>query len=107
MRKINIEPWLTEIQKVKHELFVKRIVIDQQPFTIVDNSSFQKFMSSIQPRYKLPSRHTLKEMVMTKFKTACKEVHNYLQLSTSKVSLTMDMWTSISSLDIFVITKHN
>jgi hypothetical protein len=97
-KRINIEPWSTEIQKAKNELFINWIVVDQQPFTIVDNSSFQKFMSSIQPRYKLPSRHTLKEMVMTKFKTACEEVHNYLQLSTSKVSLTMDMWTSISSL---------
>src|SRR4051812_20915702 len=105
-KKININPWSTEIQKAKHELFVNWIVIDQQPFTIVDNSSFQKFMSSIQPRYKLPSRHTLKEMVMTKFKTACKEVHNYLQLSTSKVSFTMDMWTSISSLGILAITIH-
>ena len=105
-KRINIEPWSTEIQKTKHELFINWIVVDQQPFTIVDNSSFQKFMSSIQPRYKLLSRHTLKGMVMTKFKAACEEVHNYLQLSTSKVSLTMDMWTSISSLGILAITIH-
>ena len=102
-KRINIEAWSTEIQKTKHELFINWIVVDQQPFTIVDNSSFQKFMSSIQPRYKLLSRHTLKGMVMTKFKAACEEVHNYLQLSTS---LTMDMWTSISSLGILVITIH-
>ena len=40
---------------------------------------------------------------MTKFETAQTEVFNYLQLSTSKVSLTIDMWTFISALGILAI----
>jgi hypothetical protein len=105
-KRIAIEPWSTDMQKAKHEFFVNWIIMDQQPFNIVDNLSFQKFISSIQPRYKLPTRHTLKEMIVSKFETARIEVLNYLQLSTSKVSLTADMWTSISSLGILAITVH-
>lgn len=102
----SVEPWSAEMQKAKHEFFIKWVIIDQQPFTIVNNLSFQKFMSSIQPRYKLPSRNTLKEMIIKKFEIAQIEVLNYLQQSTSKVSLTIDMWTSISALGILAITIH-
>jgi hAT family C-terminal dimerisation region/Domain of unknown function (DUF4413) len=105
-KRTSVEPWSAEIQKAKHEFFINWIVIDQQPFTIVNNLSFKKFMSSVQPKYKLPSRNTLKEMIMKKFETVQTEVLNYLQLSTSKVSLTIDMWTSISALGILAITIH-
>lgn len=64
----NIEPWSAEEQKEKHVFLVNWITIDQQPFTLVDNQSFQKFISAVQSRYKLPSRHTLKDMVIAKFK---------------------------------------
>ena len=45
-------------------------------------------------------------MVLSKFQTARKEICNYLQLSTSKISFTMDMWTSISALGILAVTIH-
>jgi len=105
-KRTTIEPWSTDMQKAKHEFFINWIIVDQQSFNIVDNLSFQKFITCIQPRYKLPTRHTLKEMIMSKFEKARTEVLNYLQLSTSKVSLTADMWTSISSLGILAITVH-
>jgi hypothetical protein len=105
-KRITVELWSDEMQKAKHKLFINWVVIDQQPFTIVNNLSFQKFMSSIQPRYRIPSRNTLKEMIIKKFEIAQTEVLNYLQLSTSKVSLTIDMWTSISALGILAITIH-
>jgi len=102
----NIDPWMNEEQKQKHIFLLNWIIIDQQPFTLVENQSFQKFISIIQPRYKLPSRHTLKEMVLSKFKAAREKIRNYLKLSTSKISFTIDMWTSISSLGILAITIH-
>lgn len=98
--------WATELQQEKHKLFINWVITDQQPFTVVENKNFRKFLSSIQPRYKLPSRHTVKSMIMNKFKDAQKQLSNYLQLSTSKISLTIDMWTSITSLGILAITIH-
>jgi hypothetical protein len=105
-QKIITELWPKEKQEAKHEFLVNWIIIDQQPFTIVDNLSFRKFMLSVQPRYKLPTRSTLKDMILSKFKTAREEICNHLQLSISKVSLTMDMWTSISALGILAVTVH-
>ncbi|GBC48818.1 zinc finger BED domain-containing protein RICESLEEPER 2-like [Rhizophagus irregularis DAOM 181602=DAOM 197198] len=96
---VALEPWSAEEQKEKHAFLINWVIIDQQPFTLVENLSFQKFMLAVQPRYKLPSRHTLKEMIISKFKKSREEVSNNLQLLTSKVSLTMDMWTSINALD--------
>jgi hypothetical protein len=101
-----LEPWSNALQKEKHILLVNWIIVDQQPFTVVENPGFIKYMLAIQPRYKLPSRHTLKKMILSKFKTGRKEIFNYLQQSTSKISLTMDMWTSISALGILAVTAH-
>ncbi|UZO26221.1 uncharacterized protein OCT59_018462 [Rhizophagus irregularis] len=42
-------------------------------------------------------------MIISKFKKSREEVSNNLQLLTSKVSLTMDMWTSINALDVLYI----
>lgn len=100
------KPWTAEIQKEKHKLFVNWIITDQQPFTIVENKNFKNFIASIQPKYKIPSRHTIKDMIMNKFKNAQIQINNYLQLSTSKISLTMDMWSTITSLGILAVTIH-
>ncbi|PKK78863.1 hypothetical protein RhiirC2_830657 [Rhizophagus irregularis] len=87
----NAKPWTVDIQQEKHNLFVNWIITDQQPFTIVENQSFKKFIASIQPKYKIPSQHTIKDMIMKKFENAQIQIKNYLQLSTSKISLTMDI----------------
>src|SRR6266496_2828203 len=87
-----LEFWPLEIQKEKHKSLVNWIIVDQQPFTVVENQQFQNFVFSIQPRYKLPSRHFVKDMIVQKFTEAQVQINNYLQLLNSKISLTMDMW---------------
>ncbi|GBC04182.1 hypothetical protein RclHR1_05560002 [Rhizophagus clarus] len=89
--------WATELQQEKYKLFINWIITDQQPFIVVENKNFRKFLSSIQPRYKLPTRYTVKSMIMNKFKDAQKQINNYLQLFTSKISLTMDILIGITS----------
>ena len=43
----NIEPWTSEEQKKIHVFLLNWIVIDQQPFTLVENHSFQNFILKI------------------------------------------------------------
>ena len=45
-------------------------------------------------------------MIIQKFLKAQKQINDYLQLSKSKISLTMNMWTSINALGILAITIH-
>src|SRR5687767_15637490 len=52
-------------------------------------STLFPYTTLFRSQYKLPSQNSLKEMIMAKFETAQTEVFNYLQLSTSKVSLTI------------------
>jgi hypothetical protein len=104
--KVKVGFWIAELQQEKHKLFINWIITDQQPFTLVENKNFKEFLFSIQPRYKLPSRQTVKNMIINKFKVARKQINNYLQLSKSKISLTMDMWISITSLGILAVTIH-
>ena len=73
---------------------------------MVENQPFQKFIFSIQSQYKLPSRYLVKDMIIQKFLKAQEQINDYLQLSKSKISLTMDMWTSINALGILAITIH-
>src|SRR6266542_4404063 len=73
---------------------------------MIENQLFQKFIFSIQSQYKLPSRYLVKDMIIQKFLKAQEQINDYLQLSKSKISLTMDMWTSINALGILAITIH-
>ena len=43
------------------------IVKDCQPFSIVEDVGFKKFVSLLDPNYILPSRKALKTIVVTKF----------------------------------------
>ena len=41
---ISLKSWTAEIQKEKHKLFINWIITDQQPFTIVEDQNFKKFI---------------------------------------------------------------
>ena len=43
-------------QKRLNNVLLKMIIIDMQPFSIVEDQSFQDFISAINPSYKLPTR---------------------------------------------------
>src|SRR6266542_4633611 len=45
-------------------------------------------------------------MIIKKFENSQDQINNYLQLSTSKISLIIDMWTLITSLGILAVTIH-
>ena len=45
-------------------------------------------------------------MIIKKFENSQDQINNYLQLSTSKISLTMDIWILITLLGILAVTIH-
>ncbi|KAJ4922349.1 hypothetical protein JOQ06_025886 [Pogonophryne albipinna] len=74
---------------------VNMVVKDSQPFSIVDDCGFKELVALLDPRYTLPSRRVLKEMVVKRYeeeKTKAKAVMQRVEA----VSLTADMWTSIN-----------
>ena len=54
------DPFGGEEQKKHDEYLVDWIICDLQPFTVVDNNYFRKFIGFFCPRYAIPDRHKVK-----------------------------------------------
>ena len=81
------------------------VVKDCQPFSIVEDVGFKKFVSLLDPNYILPSRKALKTMVATKFEDEKEKAKEELKKATA-VDLTSDMWTSIHMDAYLAVTCH-
>lgn len=87
------------------EKLLNFIVLDDQPFQVVENEGFRSLMEHLQPRYSLPSRRYLSE-------TALPEL--YLRVSSKlaeklkrvpALSFTTDIWTSdVSPMSLISLT---
>ena len=81
------------------------VVKDCQPFSIVEDVGFKRFVSLLDPNYILPSRKALKTMVATKFKKEKEKAKEERKKATA-VGLTFDMWTSIHMDAYLAVTCH-
>ncbi|KAM3395355.1 hypothetical protein P3S68_004360 [Capsicum galapagoense] len=66
------EYWKFE-QEVVRRALVEMIIVDELPFSFVENESFKKFMSKAQPLFRIPSRRTITR--------DCYDVYGELRLS--------------------------
>ena len=64
---VRYNPW-PEAQKKERDLaLITWIIIDQQPFCVVENNKFLELINILDPRYKIPERHQVKDMVVSYF----------------------------------------
>ena len=82
------------------------IVGSQMPFSIVDSSWFKKLCNILDQRYVLPSHQYLQQQVLNKFANHRSLVANKLETLLTKVSLTADIWTSITNQAYLGVTVH-
>ena len=87
------------------EALVNLIVKDLQPFSTVDDNGFKNFVALLDPTYTLPSRQALKNMVVQKYEKEKTKARAVMQ-SVEAVSLTADMWTSITMDAYLAVTCH-
>ena len=92
--------------KVSRFELVKMIVVNELPFSLVEYKPFRDFAASLNPWFKVPSRTTVKNDCMENFKRNRLKVQQYFEKSTSRVSVTADMWTSNQKLGYLCITCH-
>ncbi|KAM3247684.1 hypothetical protein P3L10_009451 [Capsicum annuum] len=69
------EYWKFE-QGVVRRALVEMIIVDELPFSFVENEGFKKFMSKSQPLFRIPSRRTITR--------DCYDVYGELRLSLKK-----------------------
>ncbi|KAF8102221.1 hypothetical protein N665_0200s0015 [Sinapis alba] len=72
---------------------VKMIIMDELPFSFVENEGFRQFCETAIPWFRIPSRRTItREVVGILYKQA--------------IFFTTDIWTAITTLSYMVITAH-
>ncbi len=93
--------------KVIHRKIAEMVALDNQPFSIVEDSGFKALLQALEPRYSLPSRRYITETVIP---TITEEIRIKVKVELAQVkylSFTTDIWTTdISSNSLLSLTAH-
>ncbi|CAJ0827982.1 3684_t:CDS:2 [Entrophospora sp. SA101] len=81
------------------------IVCCQLPFAIVDNPYFTTMLNTFDGRYQVPCRQTIKSEIINNYNNMKKKILQELS-QTKKISITCDIWSSITIKSYFGITVH-
>lgn len=54
-------------------MLLQMIVLDFQPFSIVNDEGFVKFVYALDPRYKIPCRFTVSNLLLNKYYSEAKK----------------------------------
>ena len=81
-------------------------MLHELAFSLVEYDGFRRFVSSLNPSFKMICRKTVKEDCMKAFKEEKRILQRMFQNSKSKISLTTDLWTSNQTVGYICITAH-
>ncbi|WVZ14298.1 hypothetical protein V8G54_011864 [Vigna mungo] len=93
-------------QNVSRMKLVKMFVESELPFRFVENKGFRDFVWSLQPRFELPSRTTLRREMWELYEEEKAKLKIFLSKQCERVCLTTDTWTSIQNLNYMSLTVH-
>uniref|UniRef100_A0ACD6AFF9 Uncharacterized protein n=1 Tax=Avena sativa TaxID=4498 RepID=A0ACD6AFF9_AVESA len=91
---------------VARKMLVRMVVLHEFPLSIVEYDGFRKFVSSLNPSFHMITRKALKNDILKAFDEQKKSLKELFGASKSRVSLTMDLWTSNQTIGYMVITAH-
>lgn len=84
-------------------LFIAR---DMQPFSVVEDAGFKSLLKSFDPRYELPSRKRLTDVLIPDLYKKAKANLKKLLSTTDVISITTDGWTSVANESYLGVTCH-
>ena len=70
------------------------ITLDDQPLSVVDNVGFRRLLEVLEPRYEIPSRLYITDVMLPKVYDKVKNNVWYLVHDAETISFTTDIWTS-------------
>ena len=83
------------------------IAVDMEPYSIVENAGFKRFVAGLQPKYEIPSREYVTRTGIPRMYEAVRKTIAASMESAGKVSFTTDMWTCDHTNRAFVsLTAH-
>ncbi|CAN6195120.1 unnamed protein product [Urochloa humidicola] len=102
---VALGPWTFDQALSRREL-MRMIVLHELPFSLVEFDVFRRFVSSLNPSFKMVCRKTIRSDCLKAFMEEKKVLQTYFSKSKSKISLTMDMWTTNQMVGYICITAH-
>ena len=81
-------------QEVARKALYSMIVLHEYPLSIVDHHGFHKFVSALQPLFKIGTRNTARKGILSFYDMEKRKVKIFLQKMTCHVAITTDMWTA-------------
>jgi zinc finger BED domain-containing protein 1 (E3 SUMO-protein ligase ZBED1) len=82
------------------------IVSALQPFSAVENKEFKSLVSTLDPKFRLPTRQTLKTRITLSFKARKDDLVASLGRVRGGIAITIDGWTNINKLPFLGMTAH-
>ena len=85
---------------------IEWIIVNQHPFTIVEEPKFINFIHTLSPHAILISADTVKNKIMELYRNNVDKIQEIFQDISGKISFTIDIWTSPSTKSFLSITAH-
>lgn len=82
------------------------IVIDELPFTFVEQEGFRLFCNVACPKFDPPSRVTIDRDIINLYNGEKKKLKSYFAKKSQRVSLTTNTWISIQNVNYMVLIGH-
>ena len=104
-----VQPWdINDARAVRvHKKIAEMMALDFQPFSIVSDVGFIRLLNTLEPRYKLPSRHYFTENIIPEMKQSIDLQIAELIKKVRYFSFTMDIWsTSLNNQSLISLTAH-
>jgi hypothetical protein len=81
-------------QEVARKALYSMIVLHEYPLSIVDHHGFRKFVSALQPMFKMGTRNTIRRDILHFYEGEKRKARIYLQRTSCRVAVTTDLWTA-------------
>ncbi|KAH0636238.1 hypothetical protein KY289_036153 [Solanum tuberosum] len=101
----SIETWKFE-QEVCRRALVEMIILDELPFSFVEKEGFKKFMSKVQPLFRIPSRRTITRDAYEVYGELRMNLKMSFREIQPRICLTTDTWTSVQRINYMCLTAH-
>ncbi|KAI3409477.1 uncharacterized protein J3R85_019306 [Psidium guajava] len=88
------------------QMLVRMLVVDEQPFSLVERVGFRDFISQLQPLFNPISRFTVVRDCMKLYHAERISLKTFFRNLKSRVALTTDTWSSIQNLNYLCLTAH-
>ncbi|KAF7119442.1 hypothetical protein RHSIM_Rhsim13G0135100 [Rhododendron simsii] len=105
-KKANMQSYSYDPEVARRQL-AYMIIMHEYPLSMVEHAGFRRFCYALQPAFHVISRNTIKRDIFKIYDVEKLKTMRLMERNKSRVSLTTDMWTSISKKRGFmVITAH-